>query len=361
MPVIRMQPDIQNQGYAAGWAAAMAVASNSVPRQIDVRALQQHLVDEAILPATVLTEEDSYPFSTAELRAAVDAIAATNTHADLSVVLAQWNEAAPMVRDAYAATNGAAALRYAHLLGVMGDATGSSNLIAAIAGYAEWDVGWNYKGMGQFGPSMSTLDSYIVALGPSADTNGLACILDKAALLEVSNTFSHFRAVSLALSALKQASAAPALRALLEQPGMAGWAVTTLDEARAKYGASHTENTSRNRSLKELVVARGLYQCGDDDGVGRDILRTYTRDLRGHFARHALAVLEEGPGYGDVDGNGRINVVDALRVWRMVAGDELMPVPGSADAREADVDGNGVIDESDANLILVKTVGEVGR
>jgi len=360
MPVIRMQPDIQNQGYAAGWAAAMAVASNTVPRQIDLKALQQHLVDKSILPASVLSQTDSYPFSAAEIQAAVDSVAVTNTHANLSAILAHWQEAAPMVRDAYTATNGAAALRYAQLLGVMGDATGSSNLIAAVEGYAEWDVGWNFVGMGQFGPSLSPLDRYIVALGYSGDTNGLACILEKANVLTTANSFSHFRAASLATSSLRVSAAASTLRSLLEQPGMRGHAVTTLDEARGRYRGGN-DNVSRNNSLKEIVVARALYQCGDDDGVGRDVLRTYCRDLRGIFARHALAVLEAGPGYGDVDGNGRINAVDALCVWRMVAGDAPMPTPGSTAAREADVDGNGTIDESDANLILVKSVGEVGR
>ncbi len=361
MPVIRMQPDIQNQGYAAGWAAAMAVSSNTVPRGIGVRALQQHLVDVDILPANVLDDNDSYPFSTAELEAAVASVAVTNTHANLSAILAHWADAAPLVRDAYAATNGAAVLRYAQLLGAMGDSTGSSNLIAAIESYAEWDAGWNFVGMGQFGPSLSALDRYIVALGCSGDTNGLPCIMDKVALLEAGNTFSHFRAVSLALGRLRLPASAPALRALLELPGMTGHAVTSLDEARARYGSSNTENTSRNNSLKEIVLARALYQCGDDGGVGRRILRRYSRDLRGIFARHALAVLNRGPGYGDVDGNGRINTVDALHVWRMAAGDEPMPDPGSDAAREADINGNGTIDSTDANLILVKAVGEVGR
>jgi hypothetical protein len=42
------------------------------------------------------------------------------------------------------------------------------------------------------------------------------------------------------------------------------------------------------------MLARALYRCGDYDGVGRKILEAYTHDLRGHFARHAKAVLEAG-------------------------------------------------------------------
>jgi hypothetical protein len=45
MPVIRMQADIQNQGYAAGVAAATAACSGRSLREIDIRALQKHLVE----------------------------------------------------------------------------------------------------------------------------------------------------------------------------------------------------------------------------------------------------------------------------------------------------------------------------
>jgi len=52
-----------------------------------------------------------------------------------------------------------------------------------------------------------------------------------------------------------------------------------------------TSTASRNRSLRELYLARGLFLSGDPHGRGREILTTYARDLRGHFARHARAVL----------------------------------------------------------------------
>ena len=60
-------------------------------------------------------------------------------------------------------------------------------------------------------------------------------------------------------------------------------------------GGTNAEQT-RRESLRELMLARALYRCGDDNGVGEKILREYTQDLRGHLARHAQAVLEEGKG-----------------------------------------------------------------
>jgi hypothetical protein len=48
---------------------------------------------------------------------------------------------------------------------------------------------------------------------------------------------------------------------------------------------------ARNRALRELHLARGLFLAGDRNGRGRAILETYAQDLRGIFARHARAVL----------------------------------------------------------------------
>ena len=41
-------------------------------------------------------------------------------------------------------------------------------------------------------------------------------------------------------------------------------------------------------------MARALVACGDVDGAGRAVLEAYAHDVRGHFARHARALLSEG-------------------------------------------------------------------
>ena len=51
MTLVRMQADLQNQGYAAGMAAAMAAANGGHTRQIDVKELQQQLIDKGVLAA----------------------------------------------------------------------------------------------------------------------------------------------------------------------------------------------------------------------------------------------------------------------------------------------------------------------
>ena len=142
-PIVRMQPDIQNQDYAAGAAAALAAREGTRLRHIDVRALQRHLVDIGNLPESVLTDEDSHPLPAERVAAAVPTI----------------------------------------------------------------------------------LDDY----------RSLAIIL------------GH-RDVSLT-------------------------------------------------ATRELLIARALYRCGDWEGLGEHTLRQYTQDLRGHFVRHAQAVLAAGQQY----------------------------------------------------------------
>jgi HEAT repeat protein len=146
--------------------------------------------------------------------------------------------------------------------------------------------------MGQYGASVSPLDSLIIALGRTRDQRALAPIVEKANQLTTTNEFSHFRAVSLALEALDDPAAAKPLAALLQKEGIAGHAQTNINAALEKVVPSSTDNTRRNEQLIELYLAQALYRCGDSDGLGEKILRQYAQDLHGHYARHAQAVLK---------------------------------------------------------------------
>jgi hypothetical protein len=158
-----------------------------------------------------------------------------------------------------------------------------------------WDRGWNFKGMGQFGNAFSPLDSQIVALGHAGDRRAVSVILEKLKLLAATSEFSHYRAAALALELLRDPAAAGALAEALRQPGIAGHAHLSIDVAIADEtpGGTNSEQT-RRESLREIALARALYRCGDSAGLGEKTLRQYTHDLRGHLARHAQAVLEEG-------------------------------------------------------------------
>jgi len=291
MPVIRMQPDIQNQGYAAGVAAAMAVQAGTELREIDIMQLQRHLVQKGVLSTEVLSHEDSFPLSRERVAEAVNTV--LDNYKGLEVLFAQPEQALPLLRRAYTSVEqDQDRFKYAHILAFMGDPSGAQDLAAAVRS-KDWDEGWQYRGMGQFGPSMSFIDSLIIALGRGQTDYALEPILAKVRQLSAHQPFSHHRAVALALEMLNQAQAAEPLARLLAKPNMSGHAFTSIDVARANIQPSATDNSTRERSLRELVLARALYRCGDYDGIGERILKDYARDLRGHYRRHAQAILAE--------------------------------------------------------------------
>lgn len=291
MPVIRMQADIQNQGYAAGLAAAMAAQGGKSVRNIDIKALQKHLVKKGNLPKRVLTDKDSFPLPQEKIAEAVEHVA--NNYDGLEIILTQQQDAMPLLRKAYEnAQNEKSKLIYAHILGMLGDPTGAETLAEAVKS-RDWDKGWNYTGMGQFGMSLSELDSLIIALGRTRNKKAMGAILDKLEQLDTGNEFSHFRAVAMALESLEDAAAAKPLAMLLAKPGIQGHAFTGIDRARLETPDNPVDTTTRNKSLRELILARALYHCGDHNRLGEKILKKYANDLRAHYARHASAVLQE--------------------------------------------------------------------
>jgi len=307
MPLIRMQPDVQNQGYAMGIAGAMVARSSGTIRSVDLRGLQKQLVQIGCLPEQVLSDKDSMPMPKAKVAQAVAALGQTaaetksgNTKDELArrlalaVVFAQPQDAIPLIEKAYAdAKDADAKLTYANILALFGNKAGADTLLAKVKAATAFDKGWNYTGMGQFGRSVSALDQYVIALARTHDPRALEAILEKVALLDATKEFSHHRACAVALETLGDPRAAKPLADLLAKPGMTGWATTTVEEARRIAGAGGgTETKPRNDSLRELVLARALYRCGDSGGLGRKILEQYAKDLRGHYARHAQAVLE---------------------------------------------------------------------
>jgi len=295
VPMIRMQPDIQNGGYAAGVAAAMAVKSKVVPRNIDVRRLQEHLVEIGNLPATVLTDKDSFPLPEKKIAEAVEGL--KDGQKGIAAIMTAPKRALPLLEKAYEKADAAGKLAYARVLCTLGSRTGVETLIAEIEKTPEWDKGWNYRGMGQFGTALSPQDNLIVALGRSRDPRAVPVILKKLESLTAEHDFSHHRAVGLALETIGDESAAEPLARLLAKPGMTGYVHTDVEVAtqRGVPGGTNAEQT-RRESLRELLLARALYRCGDHNGLGKKILQAYAQDLRGHIARHAKAVLEAGGG-----------------------------------------------------------------
>lgn len=293
IPLIRMQADIQNQGFAAGTAAAWLAQRDWEVRRLDVRELQRFLVQVGNLPESVLAEDEMPPLPQARIEEAVENL--KTDYRDAAVILAYPDVARPMLRQAYqAADQPEHRLIYAHVLAVLGDNLGLETLISAVNAYDAWDQGWNYVAMGQFGSALSRLDQLIVALGRTRDRRALPAILAKLRLLKPESEFSHHRAVALALEMIGDPKAAQPLAELLTTAGMSGYVHRTVQDAirfdQESPGGTNQVKARRN-SIVELSLARALFRCGDYGGVGEQILRAYAHDLRGHLARHAAAVL----------------------------------------------------------------------
>lgn len=298
LPMIRMQADLQNQGYALGYiAATVANAAGENPvelRNVDIRMIQKHLVEIGNLPESVLMETDNYETSKTKLQEAVLKLPEDAKNA----LLVMWHpkESKPFVLDAFRKTTDPEAKAvYARTLTLLGDASGEETLLTLVANHEGWDQGWNFKAMSQFGSPSSQLDKDIMMLGRIKSKKAVPAIIQKLNELEPEGDFSHHRACYLALEDIGDSAAAQALANHLKKPGMMGHAHRTVDEAIRADKSDPNINLaekSRRDSLKEIGAARSLYRLGDVDGLGRSILEEYAKDLRGHFARHAAEELK---------------------------------------------------------------------
>lgn len=286
-PLMRMQPDVQNAGYAAGVAAAMAAEKGTELRAIDVKALQRHLVEKGVIPAEVLTWEDNAGVDAERMLEAVRDMG--DGYKGVSIVLSDPERSVPMLRDAYAkAKTPSARLVYAHVLGILGDATGAETLARQVSG-RDAPIKINVHGLSAFGRRMSERDSLIVALGRTRSPLALGPLLGELAKVDANTQLAHVRALALALEALREPRAAPAIAEVLAKPGVSGWARPGA-AAVTPSGGFGSSNENR-RCLRELHLARALYACGDHEGVARKIFEAYAADGRGVFALHARTVL----------------------------------------------------------------------
>ncbi|MBQ7190239.1 MAG: FAD-dependent oxidoreductase [Kiritimatiellae bacterium] len=293
MPILRMVADIQNQGYVAGAAAAFAVRSKCPPRNIDVKALQRHLVEKEILPSEALTWRDSFPIPDAVFDRAVQTL--PDKYSGLNTLLTDVSRAVPKLRNAFArATDAEAKFVYAHVLALLGNADGAAMLIDRLTQSPAWDKGWNYKGMSQFNRSVSWMDSYIIALGYARARDAVPTICETADRLTADDAYSHFRAVAKALEAIGDKRGIPALSRCLRMPGVGGYARTPETIAPLPAYENSIADRERTLMLREICLARALYRLGDDtEHLGEKTLRAYAADPRRAFAHHAKLVLGE--------------------------------------------------------------------
>jgi hypothetical protein len=290
MPVIRMQPCLQNQGYAVGYLSALCVKENKSPRKIDIRKVQRHLVKIGNLPERVLTDKEFKGFGNSEMKKALASV--TDNYKGLEILLTDHEHCIRIVNKQIAQTTlPDEKVILASILCMLGQGKQAPVLVEAIRRYKDWDEGWHYTGMGQFGMSLSRLDALITALGNARETSTLPVVLEKAGILEPEDHLSHFRAIAMATEAIGSREAVPVLAAMLTTPGVRGHSIRSYIEARGSAVPDLNDTSTRNLALKELHLARALYLCGDREGIGEEVLRRYADGLQGHYARYAYEIL----------------------------------------------------------------------
>ncbi len=290
LPVIRMQADVQNQGFAAGVVAARSAATARPLRELAIGEVQGLLAELGVIDPAERGRADSFPLPRERVEAAV---AALGGHEDAAVLFAHREEARELLRRRLAGEGEKTPEAVVLALGLMGDASAAEALLRIVR-EEPWDEGWNFRGMDQFGASLSRMDVAVIALGRTRHPEAQAAVAAKIRALGEDAAFSHARAVGVAAVCLRREELAEPLRELLMRPGLRGHVEDSTERACANAIEDRTENTARCRALRELYLARGLLACGDGEGLAREILGAYARDLRGVFARHARDLLEQG-------------------------------------------------------------------
>ncbi|MDR1788833.1 MAG: FAD-dependent oxidoreductase, partial [Opitutaceae bacterium] len=259
LPLVRLQATLIHQGVAAAVAAAQSIRAGAGLRQTDIRAVQRRLVELGGLPEEITGETDSYPLSDAALEAAARALPETPSAA--AALFTDPARARPLLRKALAEAPGAKErFAYARALGLLDDPAGRAVLMEFLKDNG-WDEAWNYRGMGNFGATLSVMDSVILTLGRLGVAEAAPLILEKAARLEPGKAFSHYRAVCLALEALRDTRAVPVLEKLLKAPGAGGHAVTDIRRAAEAVVPNPNSAAARRDSTVECYLARALLAC----------------------------------------------------------------------------------------------------
>jgi len=307
MTLTRMQADLQNQGYALGIAAGMAVHLNGHTRKIDIGSLQRELVMEGVLSPPQGGFKDSVPMPAADVRKAVANVAEMLLRADwerpeqhsraatfrsLAVILLHREQSLPLLRNALRThTASDARVNYAKILSALGDEAGREVLLQGVTSHS-WDLGRPLGAKRRYlNSDYREMDQLVIALGRCSGPEVEAALLAKLEELKPGSPWSHYRAMSIALRRHRIQSAVVPLAALLQTPGFAGHARSYSSD---KEVASRQRITGRqmNASLRELTTAGVLYSLGDHQDMGRKVLEEYKNEISGHFSRYAEAFLQ---------------------------------------------------------------------
>ena len=288
LPMVRMQADLMNMGYAVGIAAAKAAKKGGEFRSVDFAELRGELIDFGILREETRDWQTDVDISSDALIAAAAKTAGrdfTGSH----VLFRPENRARAVtpLKAAYAAAETPMEKQnLAKMLGLLGDSTGAEVLAEIVSG-RQAIMPLNH--VGAFGNGCDLMDGFMLALGRTRSPLALRPLVKRLDGVREKAVASNFRAVTLALEALGDPAAVPAIEACMLKNGVSGHAVK--DAASLAPLGGYGVGGEFDVCIRELAFARALMACGDPTGLGRRTLSAYAQDPRGVFAAHAKAVL----------------------------------------------------------------------
>jgi hypothetical protein len=298
MSILRMQPDLQNQGYAAAYAVYLALSGKCELRDVPIKALQKHLVEKGVIPESVLSDTDSYPISDAQLKLASHDV--MFGYGGLAYLFADPARAKPLLLAKYqelsthsSGRSSEVSLVYAHVLAALGDPAGEEEL-------AEWVTshGWSDTWAEGLGSGANRMEAYLLALGRIKSKKVVpalaARIRDLVKEQKPANT--SFRIVSLVCPLIGDPALAEPLAELLARPNIGGHAIKMGPEIPPVPGYNSRSSYSqqeKNEAPREVNLAAALYRVGDWQGKGEAALKAYAEDPRGFYANYARRVLAE--------------------------------------------------------------------
>jgi hypothetical protein len=342
-----MMPDLENLGGVAAIAAAIAVQGGTRVRDIDVRALQERLVEAGALPERVLTRKlIPMAFSDDELVAMIDALdpeKPLQSYSDADIgehyegrvplvdIMCAGPHAVPLLEKALNEAEGkgekARAVLLARMLAVLGSRAGVDTLVSTIQGQLSGDqlpgrdakvrhAGRNPPNQGA-APEVAHL---LYCLGTAQDPRVipvwqrtvelLANATEKEILDRDLAWYYYVSAIAYGAERLGDPESIPVLTRLHTYPPLRN------QMCLSGFQADHLPE---RLAYLEVLIGRALARCGSPEGFL--ILINYLDDVRTLLAEHAHAELVAITGE-DLGKN-----VSAWGQWLEREGDELAPVP----------------------------------
>ncbi len=343
LPAIRMQADLENLGGVAALAASLACRNNQTPREIDVRALQERLVEAGVLPEAILQRQlvlRRYDEQT--LRRFIDDLGQVYPfyhYADMELtdvfegdiplveLCCAGPQVIPLLEEALAqATSRAQRLALAQALALAGSTSGVPVLVEALErelSGPELPPRTGDIRHSQLPPDQGAMPdpAYLLySLGMAPDERAVPVWRRVASLLAsareedfydgLKGTFYYVDALCFGVERLATADLIP----LLQQ--VHGYAPFHGQSRRQGFEPDYVQE---RLAYLEVTLGRALARCGSPDGYV--VLISYLEDARALLAEYAHSELVS------ITGEDRGKDTRAWSDWLESNGDRLAPVP----------------------------------